>query len=419
MNNKSLITAALLALGFLSQTQAANTIYLTGSSAFRGNCFTVLSTATNAGGMFDATPDIATRGNATSSKASQMLFHGNIGGVEYFVSCYWSGSEAGISSVAGNPIDNSPYGSLPGSPGNSAFLKTDGTVAYTQVATGATGAEKEAASLNGDLAMADTSKDVSLSSTFTIFDFGKVGIVPFTWVKCVQSSPLAPLTAMDNITHAQIRVLLGFQQPAAFFTGNAAHTNNMVYPIGRNKGSGTRVNELADSGYGITKPVQQFSINGIPFTGVGNANSLNVADNNGYESGGDVSKALRVDGTQNSTVDGNTGYITVGFLGIGDATASADVPNNLLAMTTSSWLKLNGVPESDGAIEEGQYSAWGNEHLYGPNGISGYKLAFGNIFKTKLGASLGGGTPSANSTGIKLGFMHAEKATDVAVPTRL
>src|SRR5262249_20296727 len=153
------------------------------------------------------------------------------------------------------------------------------------------------------------------------------------WAKCVQSAPLAALTAMDNITHPQIRVLLGFQQPAAFFTGNPAHTNN-VYPVGRNKGSGTRVNALADSSYGVTKPVQQFSLNGVPFAGVGSAATLAVVDNNGYESGGDVSKALRVDGTQSSTVDGNTGYITVGYLGLGDATAAADGPNNLLAMTT-------------------------------------------------------------------------------------
>src|SRR5262249_27459319 len=151
----------------------------------------------------------------TASRAGQMLFHGNINGTETFVSCFWSGSEAGIASIAGNPIDNAPYGILPGSPGNSKFLKTDGTVAYTTTAAGATAGELEPASLNGDIALADTSKDVSLSSTFTLHLFGKVGIVPFTWAKCVQSSPLPAAAAMDNITHAQIRVLLGFQQVAA------------------------------------------------------------------------------------------------------------------------------------------------------------------------------------------------------------
>lgn len=415
MNQKFLLTAALVAVGIVS-ADAANTIYLTGSSAFRGNCYNVLAAAAPTG-PWDAAPDIATRGNGTASKSSYMLFHGNIGGTETFVSCYWSGSEAGIASVAGNNIDNdgSP---LPGAP--ATFMKTDGTVSYTGSSSGPSGAELEATSRNADLAMADTSKDVSLSSAFTLHDFGKVGIVTFTWVKNYQSTPLTAWNRLTNITHEQIRVLLGFPQVAAFFTGNTGDTNN-VFPIGRNKGSGTRVNTLADCGYGITKPVVQFSINGIPFSGVGDASTLTEVDNNGYESGGDVAKALRVDGTQAATdLLGGTGYIAVGYLGTGDAIASADAGNNLGALTVANnWLALNGVMESDGAIEEGQYSMWGNEHLYGANGISGYKLDFGVAFRSLVASSLGGSDPAAHSGGINLSYMHASKETDLAAPTRL
>ena len=159
MKNK--ITLILAALGIASQVYAANTIYLTGSTAFRGNCYTVLSQAAPAG-PWDSAPDIAVRQSSTNlpvnnAKCSYMLFHGNIGGTETFVSCFWSGSEAGIASVAGNPINNdgSP---LPGAP--ATFMKTDGTVAYTSI-TNAPGADLESSSRNGDLAMADTSKDVS------------------------------------------------------------------------------------------------------------------------------------------------------------------------------------------------------------------------------------------------------------------
>src|SRR5262249_31409578 len=91
MNKNTLILSVGLALGSLSQVNAANSVYVTGSSAFRGVCYTVLSTPAPSG-MWDAAPDIATRGNATASRASQMLFHGNISGVETFVSCFWSGS---------------------------------------------------------------------------------------------------------------------------------------------------------------------------------------------------------------------------------------------------------------------------------------------------------------------------------------
>lgn len=421
MNMKTLIASAFVALGMISQAGAVttNTIYLTGSTAFRGNCFNVLSQGTNTGGIWDSTPQIATRGNATFSKGNYMLFQGNINGQPYIISCGWSGSEAGIASVAGNNIDNAPYGPLPGAP--ETFLKTDGTVPYTEVASGPAAGELESSSRQANLAMADTSKAVSLSSTFPLYDFGKVGIVTFVWVKNYQSAPLAAWTRLSNITHGQINVLLGFPQVAAFFTGNASDTNHYVYPIGRNKGSGTRANELCDSGYGVTKPVVQWSINGIPFTGSGDPSTLAEVDNNGYESGGDVANALAVDGSQTATgPDGNPGYLAVGLLGCGDAIKSANPGNNTQTLTVAAnWLTLNGVAESDGAIEEGQYSAFGNEHLYGQNGTAGYVLTFGNFFKTQLGNSLGGSNPAAHSSGIGLQYMHAEKQTDTAAPTRL
>jgi len=311
--------------------------------------------------------------------------------------------------VVGNAIDNSPYGPLPGAP--ATFVKTDGTVSYTDSSSNPTATELEASSRSGDLAMADTSIAVSLSSTFSAHDFGVVGIVPFTWVKNVQSTPLTAWTHLTDVTHAQLKVLLGFPQVAAFLTGNTADSQAYVYPVGRNKGSGTRVNTLADCGYGITKGVVQFSIGGLPFSG-----GLNLVevDNNGYESGGDVAKALGVDGSQSQTDPnfGGAGWIAVGYLGVSDATGIGGT-------ATGNWLSLNGVMESDGAVEEGQYSLWGNEHLYGANGISGYKLTFGNNFVTLVGAQLGGSTASANSSGIQNGFMHAQKLTDTSVPTRL
>jgi hypothetical protein len=412
MKTNLILLSAVAALGIITEVEAANTIFLTGSTAFRGNCYNVLNNNTNAGGPWDSSPaiDRATRGNSTPSKAPYMLFHGNINGTETFVSCFWSGSEAGIASVVGNSVNNNPFGPLPGAP--AWFLLTDGSVPYTDLTASPGSSETNSGTaFPADLAMADTSIAVSLSSTFTAHDFGVVGIVPFSWVKNVQSSPLGTWSRLTDLSHPQIKVLLGFPQVAAFFTGNANDTSNYVYAVGRNKGSGTRVNSLADSGYGITKPVVQFSIGGLPFSG---GLTLAEVDNNGYESGGDVAKALGVDGSQ-TQIDpnfGGTGWIAVGYLGVSDATGIGGTP-------TGNWLTLNGVMESDGAVEEGQYSLWGNEHLYGASGISGYKLTFGNNFVTLVGGQLGGGTPSAHSSGIQNGFMHAQKLTDTSVPTRL
>jgi len=409
MKKLSLATAALIACGFVSQMSAANAIYFTGSTAFRGNAFTVLSAASPTG-PWDAAPNVATRGNATASKGNDMLFHGTIGGTETFISCHWSGSEAGLASVANTTVPNPPFGNIPGAP--ATYLKTDGTVGYTQVATAATGAELEASTRQGDIALADTSSAVSLTRTYPFTSLGVVGIVPFTWVKNTNSTAIPAWTALSNVTHDQTRVLLTGPTPASLFTGDASHTN-FVYAIGRNKGSGTRVNELADMGYGITAPVDQFSIGGLPFSG---GLTLAEVNNNGYESGGDVAKALGVDGSaqQDDPINpGNGGWFGIGFLGLGDAGAFTVTPY---------WLALNGVLESDGAVENGSYSAWGNEHLYGQSDVGtnpakAYQKNFGISFAAKLGASLGGSVASAHSSGIQTGFMNVTKLSDTAVPT--
>jgi hypothetical protein len=413
MNKLSMATVALIACGFVSQASAQNKIYITGSSAFRANAYAVLSVNSASGGVWDTTPavDVAYRGNSDPTKCNDVLFHGKVGGVETYVSAHWSGSEAGLASVAGTTIPNGSSGNLPGAP--ATFMKTDGTVSFAPASEGGSaGPDLEASSRQGDLALADTSKKVSLTSTYAFADFSTVGIVPFTWVKNTNSAPIPAWTALSNITHDQARVLVTGPTPAWLFTGDPTHTN-FVYCIGRNKGSGTRVNTLADIGYGITTPVDQFSIGGLPFTG-----GLTLAEvlNNGYESGGDVAKALGVNGSaqqDDPQNPGNGGWLAIGYLGLGDAGVFPVSPY---------WLTSEGVLESDGAVENGQYSFWGNEHLYGQsdvisNSAKQYQEDFANLFKGKLTANLGGATASAHSSGIRTSFMNVTKLSDTAVPT--
>ena len=83
-------------------------------------------------------------------------------------------------------------------------------------------------------------------------------------------------------------------------------------------------------------------------------------------------------------------------------------------------LMADGVLESDGAIEEGQYAFWGHEHLFGKHNISGFQDTVGaKIFsgvQTTLGTA--GSVPSAHSPGIALQYMHCDKSSDVAYPAR-
>jgi hypothetical protein len=414
--NKAL-TAALVALGFVSAASADNVVYVTGSTAFRGTVYNALHTA---GTVFDASPAVTETefGGSSASGASYMLFHGNINGTPTYIDCAWSGSEAGLASASNVTIDNDGT-PLAGSP--ETWLKADGTLATGLTTTAPTSGQLEASSHGADLALADTSQAVSLTprvinTSTDLKDYGVAGIVAFTWVKNINSSPSAEWSALTNVTIPQINALLsqGYQ-PTAFFTGVATQTNNYAYLVGRNKGSGTRANELADSGYGTTRTVQQFSIGGGVSTAADGTLTLAYEGNNGYEGGGGVAGALAINGSCGQTdpfFSTKPGWYAVGFLGINDALSKG--------LTTNNWLTADGVFETDGAIEEGQYAFWGHEHVFGKHNISGFQDTVGTKLFTGIQTALGtaGSNPAAHSAGIALTYMHCDKSSDVAYPTR-
>jgi hypothetical protein len=412
--NKAL-TAALVALGFVSAASADNVVYVTGSTAFRGTVYNALHTA---GVVFDGAVTEAEFGSSASG-ANYMLFHGNINGTPTYINCAWSGSEAGIASASNVTIDNDGT-PLAGSP--ETWLKADGSIPMSGLQGSApSGSQLEASSHGADLAMADTSQAVSLTprvinTSTDLKDYGVAGIVTFTWAKNINTSPSAEWSSMTNITIPQINALLsqGYQ-PAAFFTGVATQTNNYVYLVGRNKGSGTRANELADSGYGTTRTVQQFSIGGGVSTATTGTLTLAYEANNGYESGGGVAGALAINGSCGQTdpfFSDKPGWFAIGFMGINDALSKG--------LTTNNWLTADGVFETDGAVEEGQYAFWGHEHVFGKHNISGFQDTVGTKLFTGIQTTLGtaGSNPAAHSPGIALQYMHCDKSSDVAYPTR-
>src|SRR6266446_4221111 len=115
MKIAKLTMLSLLGLGLAWQARAVNFVYIVGSTAFRSAAFNAITNS------FDAIPSFATRDGSASSgnNANWMLFHGNIGSVETWVDCHWSGSEDGLAATA-QPLANSTI-----------FLKTDGSVSYS------------------------------------------------------------------------------------------------------------------------------------------------------------------------------------------------------------------------------------------------------------------------------------------------
>lgn len=446
MKTSNLISAALVALGIVAQASAQTpVVYLTGSTAFRSTVFAALSSTAGPGngGVFDASPAVqyTTYGNATASGGSYMVFYGNISSSPVWIDCAWSGSEAGIASACNTTLTNvDRLGNnivLAGSPEtwlnvSNVTVSSSGVVVSTNPPAG--NVLFEGNTHQADLSQADTSQAISWTPNTggqtALQDFGVEGVVTFTVARNTQPAPNSSWLNCTNVSLPQLNTLFssGFV-PASFLTGNATDSVSTVYLVGRNLGSGTRMNVLGDSQYGAHKVVKQFSIGeGIEETPHQDILVLTNEGDNGYESGGDVSKALGVINTNNNTgscqqadpFHGGASWFAIGYVSPSDALSTA----NFGGAPLQNWLQVDGVLSSDGAIENGSWWFWGHEHLYGRNGISGTPLTVGNRVYAAVQSQIStlGSNPAGHDAAIATGFMNVQKGinnSDTAYPTPL
>jgi hypothetical protein len=402
MNNKK-ITSALIALGIVSlagAAQAQNTvIYLTGSTAARA---IIYAACTTPGEVFTGSSTVVSANN--SSGASQIVFEGTISGISGTVDidCDWSGSEAGIAAVAGQNDTTEPalgqmvngggstIYSLPGIPPTFLTESSSWTTASTLPIAGGVSVP--------DLTMADTSQAVSLTpvSTAALHSFGIVGVIPFTFMKGYEKTTDSTWTNVVNVATPVLNSFIGTANTANFFTGNTNDVNESVVIVGRNKGSGTRVNTLLNAAErAVNNPVDQWAYASYATPGVLTFSGSYAAGqtpfecgNDGFDSGGGVQSVMNVDST-------GQGAVLVGYLGISDA-AHAEADNNTGPGGTGSatgsgpaaYLTFNGVWESDEAVENGAYTFWGSEHLYGQPSPSGTDTTVGNKLVSGIAANL-------------------------------
>lgn len=435
MKKTTLIASALVALGVISQASAASTnfVYITGSTAFRGNVFNALSvgTDTKAGAIFDHAPTILP--STAGSGSGQIVYVGTIGGTNYTIDCSWTGSEAGIADVEGLPslfdakVPNTALGTnynLPGIP--TIFLNP---------VTGAAGTN----ATQPDLAFADTSQAVSITkppANPALVDYGCVGIVPFTWMKGKNTTPTASWTDLTNISQAQVYYALGSQVTASFLTGNVSDTDP-VYIVGRNRGSGTHANTFLDAEYyGVATPASQYAFNSgyqggvltyitnggtyFPNITIGAPLGLISVANDGYDSGAFVSDVMSCD------IHGAHALV-IGYAGISDGKHARDGQGDKSGAGLANqpngavWLTFDGFGFTDGNVINGPYSYWGHEHLLGQNGQSSSSAA--GIIAGLLPAAinsvggLGDGTsPNNQDTGIQAGVMNVDKPGSGGIP---
>lgn len=383
------VTMAMLSLGLVSAASVAHAntyIYLTGSTAARAAVFGALAQANN---VFSGTPLNVT---GAANNASDMVFEGTVTGVGTVdIICHWSGSEAGIAAVAGQTITQGDTSGIPGSnPGNFNLPGVPPSFLVGPADGGTWATSAPLTTHNGgrgittpDLSMADTSQSVSLTSkaTFPLKDYGAVAVVPFTWM---QGYAKTPYTTVTNVTTAELAQIIVAENPLSLVTGNVNDANTQVAIIGRNKGSGTRVNMCLNStSHPVGASVDQWAFgasyvnNTLTFgNSYTSGQTLEEIGNDGYDSGGSVATGLEVDGSAALDVNGNN-VVLIGYLGMSDA-KTAHTGTSGTGSGPATYLSLNGVFEGDQSVIQGDYSYWGTEHLLGSVGQSGTPLTVGN-----------------------------------------
>ena len=319
MNNYSkAIALAVAGLGFATATQAQVTIKLTGSTAFRAETFNSI-VALYGGNLTTKTP-----ANATTS-SSTVTYVGTIpalyGGQTVTLKTAFSGSVEGIVNLVG--------AANPAGVTQPTYLNADGS---TDSVTDA------------DFALSDVYQNTTdyNDGLYASLDDTQVGVVCFAWTKGVT----AP-AGISNISHQQAQQLFASGSIAqSFFTGNLADTSS-VYLAGRYKLSGTRLTYQADCGYGANADATLYKLDG----------SHNpVLDLVGQTGGGNVKTIL------------NDAAATGAFIGTLGTSDSGGVNGGANRLT------YNGVAFSKAAVQNGQYSLWGYQHLLARPGTSNTKL---------------------------------------------
>jgi hypothetical protein len=395
------LAASALALALVSAASAqTTTIRITGSTAFRAAVYQSIENILNSGFVFGYT-------GTTLSSASQAIFTGSIGSNSVIIKTSFSGSVGGISTLAKN-LTIGTGGTFTGGGG---WL-----VDSTPQSTGGTpnAPANFDSPVTADIAMADCYQ-VSAPTKFRTpkLKDNTVGVVDFEVLVVPGKTALGTVNTGTSISSTEIDdALVKGTLKLSQLSGNSGDTE-AVQAVGRDSDSGTRIQVLACSGIGVgaklkqfqplfdgnTTPTQPPPAPGTQVTGAAHwpAYVLNTisypAGDEGYSSGGSLSAAVNVTHSGGRPTYNNW---FVSYLGINDA---AHVTNGIV-------LQFNGVTFSAGAVENGTYTYWGNEHLMYRSSFSGEGLTVAGLLTTNIK------TVTASISGILYSNMTVHREAD-------
>ena len=405
-----------LAAPAYSQTTVVD---ITGATAFRSAAIATIRSKFT--GNYSYAHDAAS-GNVTS--ANKTIFKGTFTGIAgtTVIRTSWNGSVEGIRALVDTDYNPEYYQNVAGNfitPAASGGGETHvNTANFT----------KTVETAQSEFAFSDVTKDSTPFADETLSPATpQCGVVVFTMLTNEGST-------ITNVTSQQFRALFGGGiQPLSLFTGVTADTSK-VYAVGRNDGSGTRTTYLAETGLGITTPVNQFvvtsngtsAITTLKKTAEGDAFASTVweqdADGNGgYTSGstlrtemGKTAANVNVydaDGTTSLQEGGKADLVTC--LSVSDA---ASARSNGAIFCGYNGVKLDGIAASGSTLSaadkakvtNGAYTAWSYQQFYArpaayTNG-STTKTIYDSL-KSSFGANIG-------SAGIPSGDMVAGREED-------
>lgn len=407
------LSLGVLALSFAQQAAADVTVRLTGSTAFRPGThkaiIAMMGGETNCKIAHGAIVGSTAATQAGFEGADYTTIRGTASGISGIttVQCSWSGSATGIKDVAeGNNVSFIPATALPASNGYA-------NAAISQAATQSTTAK---------YAFSDVFQSSTATQTPSLNDT-ILAVIPFSWVA-------NRLTAgFTNMTQQGARALFtNGSQPKSLFTGNPADTD-LVLPVGRDIGSGTRITSLAELKYGVNTPVQQWKIVSSGAVGSGNITSAQLwpvndgigsatPGNGGYTSGSTIRNFMGMTSTASGGYtgitlldqDGNVAatdlnVTLVTWLGVSDAATA--VTNGAVRLAYEGVVYDGTNPD---LIYQGRYTAWGYLHCYTPGGLNTDETQFRTNLTTQLdNASVLG------SAGLRYSQMAVSRTSDGAV----
>lgn len=438
--------AGFLALFAAQSASADQTFEITGATAFRRATIEAVNKLYD-----DATgnPSYSYVSNNTNFvNADFITFKGSVNGLPgtTYIRCSFNGSIEGLRALA------EPGVSGPGTNGD-AYYFDEAAVTATP---GPSGAGTVISASVSNPALTPQLERATAEMAFSDTDFA---ISPYFNAPLVGGSPGAVVFAVcstdgSGITNVSVQqynsLLTNGIVPKSFFTGNPADTSK-VFCTGRNDGSGTRSSYLAEMGFGVANPVNQYlvlsrsssdvatgvitAIQAVPATGINDTDPVAPgvqlpADLAAWQAGGNT--LLQAPGNASivwgQDVPGNGGAasgsaLTLGLAQTGPSVRVFDafganlfegVPQTNIAFVT--WISVNDAitARTGGAtlcsfngvslsltgnvmttddrnkVLNGAYSAWNFQQFYYKSGASAETIAlYGQLFGLIENGALG------------------------------